>query len=1229
MPGFAVEDTMKKLGLKKFLLALSASAVLISGCSNSLDERSDGLGSGEFGSVSINDGSARAVFADDISYAVATVTGTGIKAGSEPTSGKIDISGGKGTLSVEKIPAGKNRIVTVQAFSSSNGKLNSVVMRAICDIDSGKNKTVAVSWKSTALGNVFASLLSDGKNIASIDSSDISKINAVIPADVSAPFVNAAKIASDYASGSLKSSSEYKLSAATVDLTTKNISGYKVYVGDPSSEIQTISAETSRGTLQVAPGTWPIYALDATGAVKGFAYGTFTSGGNHTISITNDGSVKIAFDRVVVDDRIIVHAKAPYIYIWDSGTSVDKKEFTSMDKETDGWYCHTIGATSANIIFLSANNWNSKVSGDLSRTAGEWWYKDGKWYDGNPDDSVAPVISSFTFSASGIASGIVTLSAAVTDNSALKKIVFSIDGTNGKEIGTAEVSGTSATATCEWNTAFVKNGTYTLTAVAYDTANNASEAKTLSLTTKNANLPPIAVISGSSYAKIDSTKEFSAENSYDQNGGTIKSYSWNVSGGATISGGSETSKISVKMPSSAGEVTVSLSVTDDENASSETVTRTVKVREQTQTSGDFRDETIYFLMTTRFYDGDTGNNAYCWDDESCFNSITLKDPGWRGDFKGLIEKLDYIKALGFSAIWITPVVENSSGLDYHGYHASNFEKVDPRYAGIGKDPMEAYQELIDACHEKGIKVIQDIVLNHTSNFGEHGFFRVFDTSNKTPGSDGVTAFITEFSTDKTNAVFSDPLYGLSCVNKFMSNNGYSDYFNLPGSIQYETIRMGAMKEDDYDTERAYHHEKSIQWEGYTVQTGQMAGDCVDINTENHKVAEYIRNAYIKYIEMGVDAFRIDTVKHISRLTFNKEFLPYFKAAGQEMGKDFFMFGEGCVLRNEVWNDNKPPISVPFYTWKGNDDSYSWSETDPKTNEDTVYKHYNDNLDVSSQPTSENAFLKGNVYHTPDRNKSSGLDMIDFYMHHKFGSAESAYAVASEEDKYFNDATYNVTYVDSHDYGPNEGGYLYKRFSGGTQEWASNLNLIFTFRGIPCVYYGTEIEFQKGMQIEPYTNGNKVPYAQSGRAYYGDHLEGTVTATDFGEYTASGTVAETLNYELSQHIIRLNKIRRAIPALRKGQYSTDGCNGSIAFKRRYTDSDVDSFAIVTINGGATFTGLPGGTYIEVVTGKTVSIGEGGTITTDSIGRGNMRVYVNTSLFGCEVDGKIGKDGVYLK
>ena len=111
---------------------------------------------------------------------------------------------------------------------------------------------------------------------------------------------------------------------------------------------------------------------------------------------------------------------------------------------------------------------------------------------------------------------------------------------------------------------------------------------------------------------------------------------------------------------------------------------------------DFRDETIYFVITTRFYDGDPSNNARSSDDDKAKNPED--DPSWRGDFAGLIEKLDYIKALGFTAIWITPVVQNNSGYDYHGYHAYDFSAVDYRYESNGI----TYQDLIDAVHVKSM-----------------------------------------------------------------------------------------------------------------------------------------------------------------------------------------------------------------------------------------------------------------------------------------------------------------------------------------------------------------------------------------------------------------------------------------------------------------------------------------------------------------------------------------------
>lgn len=628
---------------------------------------------------------------------------------------------------------------------------------------------------------------------------------------------------------------------------------------------------------------------------------------------------------------------------------------------------------------------------------------------------------------------------------------------------------------------------------------------------------------------------------------------------------------------------------------------------------DFREETIYFLMTTRFYDGDKSNNRYCWDDEALIKSETNNDPGWRGDFKGLIEKLDYIKALGFSAIWITPVVENASGLDYHGYHAYDFSKVDPRY----ESDDTTYQDLINACHEKGIRVVQDIVLNHTGNWGERNMFHMFD-KDEDDGSSDKSAFMSVAKDGEKAAELQKGVemkgQGASDYDDIETNSSIDEY-KKPGA-QYDS-RLAAMKEDDIDKDRVYHHEKSIQWEGYTVQTGQMAGDCVDINTENPAVAKYLRECYINYINMGVDAFRIDTVKHISRLTFNKEFLPYFMEAG---GDNFFMFGEACVRRHETFNAGIAPISVCFYTWKESKD-YPWGDT--LSNEDTVLKHYNENM--SEKRTSDNAFLKGNEYHTPDRSEASGLDQIDFRMHWAFANAGSAFSAGLDEDPYFNDSTYNVTYVDSHDYAPDTAPED-QRFAGSQDTWAENLDLMFTFRGIPCIYYGTEIEFQKGCPIDPMVNNAKKPYKESGRAYFGDEIEGDVTTSDFGVYSnASGKMADTLNHPLAKHIQRLNLIRRAVPALQKGQYSTEGCSGGISFKRRYTDSDTDSFVCVAISGTATFSGVPSGTYVDVVSGDVQQCS--GTLTANCSGKGNMRVYV-LQTDGAP-DGKIGEDGTYLK
>ena len=106
---------------------------------------------------------------------------------------------------------------------------------------------------------------------------------------------------------------------------------------------------------------------------------------------------------------------------------------------------------------------------------------------------------------------------------------------------------------------------------------------------------------------------------------------------------------------------------------------------------------------------------------------------------------------------------------------------------------------------------------------------------------------------------------------------------------------------------------------------------------------------------------------------------------------------------------------------------------------------------------------------------------------------------------------------------------------------------------------------------------------------------------------------------------MNEIRREIPALQKGQYSTEGISGEMAFKRRYTDDNVDSFVCVSITGGATFSGIPSGTYVDAITGDKIQSSR--SLTIPQTGKGNMRVYVLQN--STTNTGKIGESGTYLK
>ncbi|MFJ2632974.1 carbohydrate binding domain-containing protein [Streptomyces sp. NPDC087422] len=644
---------------------------------------------------------------------------------------------------------------------------------------------------------------------------------------------------------------------------------------------------------------------------------------------------------------------------------------------------------------------------------------------------------------------------------------------------------------------------------------------------------------------------------------------------------------------------------------------------------DPRKDPIYFVLTARFYDGDTSNDRGGNQHVASGNAAN-NDPMFRGDFKGLVRKLDYIKALGFSAIWITPVVLNRSDYDYHGYHGWDFYRVDPRLESAGA----SYQDLINAAHAKGIKIYQDVVYNHSSRWGAKGLF--------VPTVYGVRDSQWSWYYDEKEQGFEydgltiDPKTGKSYYNGDLwstaepSGNTCLNWGKPTGQKSPEGYTIYNCQWPNPTSKMfpasLYHQCWIGNWEGEDSRSCWLADDLADFNTENAQVQNYLIGAYNKYIDMGVDGFRVDTAVHIPRVTWNRRFLPAIQQRevqdwGPEKARNFFVFGEVGAFVNDKWNRGSVNHSAQFYTWKERKE-YS---ADDATASIEQY-NYEEQLGTGNQPTSANAFLEGNAYHTPDHSKFSGMNIIDMRMHMNFGDAHNAFNNGKDSDDSTNDATYNVVYVDSHDYGPNKSSV---RYTGGQDAWAENMALMWTFRGIPTLYYGSEIQFQAGKTIDC---GPSCPLATTGRAYYGDHVAGTVTASEFGKVdSASGAVATTLAQPLVKHLQRLNLIRRAIPALQMGQYSTEGVNGGgMSFKRRYTDtaSGVDSFALVTVTDAASFSGVPNGRYVDAVSGDVRTVTDG-TLAVAAPGKGDMRVYVLDLGGKNAAPGKIGTDGPYLK
>lgn len=286
---------------------------------------------------------------------------------------------------------------------------------------------------------------------------------------------------------------------------------------------------------------------------------------------------------------------------------------------------------------------------------------------------------------------------------------------------------------------------------------------------------------------------------------------------------------------------------------------------------DLTREQFYFVLPDRFANGDTSNDRGGLTGSRTQTGFDPTDKGFYqgGDLKGLTERLDYIKGLGTTAIWMAPIFKNrpvqGEGKDasagYHGYWITDFTQVDPHF-GTNAD----LERLIAAAHAKGMKVFFDVITNHTAD--------TVDYAEKKYGyrPKGAYPYL-----DKDGRPFDDR----AALGKVDA-----------GSFPYSPVEKANTKVPSWlNDPTMYHNRGDSTWAGESAEYGDFVG-LDDLWTERPEVVEGMKRIYEKWVrDFKIDGFRIDTVKHVD-LDFWTQWATALDAYAKKQGReDFFMFGE--------------------------------------------------------------------------------------------------------------------------------------------------------------------------------------------------------------------------------------------------------------------------------------------------------------------------------------------------
>lgn len=456
------------------------------------------------------------------------------------------------------------------------------------------------------------------------------------------------------------------------------------------------------------------------------------------------------------------------------------------------------------------------------------------------------------------------------------------------------------------------------------------------------------------------------------------------------------------------------------------------------TDRDFAKESIYFVITDRFVDGDKHNNYKHQGGKYPTYKGELKSKDGKhkayigylgGDFKGLYENSDYIKDMGFSTVWITPIVSNpnesfSGGKKttfsredlkdggksgFHGYWADNFYKEDEHL--ISKE--FSFKEFTKKMHDKDLKVMLDIVCNHGS-----------------------------------------PAYTMP-----EQRSTYGKLFDIEGKLIADHQNLYPTKLDYKNPLHKFYNKKA--------GLAQLS----DFNENNEEFFKYITGAYLQWIEQGADSFRIDTYGWMPH-KFWKRFADTIRAEHP----DFFMVGE-------VFSYNDKALA-----------KYQL----PKNGDITIFDFY-------LQKALNNVFQK---------NSHLGYGDLLYALHLDNGVYTNPYEL--------------VTFYDNHDV---------NRFNGNENDYIDLHNFLFTNRGIPCIYYGSEIAFM------PHTSEHN-----GSRNYYGET-----------------NIKKAPQGKIYKKLKEIAHIRKNSIALQKGMQINLGFNKhTAAFLRIYQKDGINQTALVLLN-----------------------------------------------------------------